>query len=172
MSSVLDIYSSQNGVAMNKYFRPTRMFFRLVIPAILLVATTAPAFAQPALSTVGTLTVQRHGNQGQPVILIPGLQGGPWVWKQTIDRLSKHHVVYAVTLAGFDGVPAPTDGGNLFDHANASLLQLIKQHQIDKPVLVGHSLGGTLAIRFATEHAGHRSLACNHASQRAEHVVQ
>ncbi len=106
-----------------------------------------------ASSMVGTLKVERHGDHGRPVILIPGLQGGPWVWRQTIEQLQKNHVVYAVTLAGFDGVPAPADGGNLFDRADASLLQLIEQHKIDKPVLVGHSLGGTLALRFAGEHA-------------------
>jgi pimeloyl-ACP methyl ester carboxylesterase len=105
-----------------------------------------------ASSTVGTLKVERHGEHGRPVILIPGLQGGPWVWQQTIAALEKNHVVYAVTLAGFDGVPVPADGGNLFDRADASLLQLIEQQKIAKPVLVGHSLGGTLALRFAGEH--------------------
>lgn len=111
------------------------------------------ALPEAAAFTVGTLKVQRHGDHGRPVILIPGLQGGPWVWAATIEQLQKNHVVYAVTLAGFDGVPAPADGGNLFDRADASLLQLIEQQQIAKPVLVGHSLGGTLALRFAGEHA-------------------
>ena len=137
---------------MIKYFRSTRKFFRWVVPILLLMAVGAPAIAQPAVSTVGTLTVERHGDQGPAVILIPGLEGGPWIWRQTIEHLSKHHVVYAVTLAGFDGVPAPAVGGNLFDRADGSLLQLIKQVKIDKPVLVGHSLGGTLALRFASEH--------------------
>ncbi|MEO8779259.1 MAG: alpha/beta hydrolase [Rhodanobacter sp.] len=138
---------------MIKYFRSARMFFRWVVSISLLMAVGAPAMAQPAVSTVGTLTVERHGDEGRAVILIPGLQGGSWVWKQTIEHLSKHHVVYAVTLAGFDGVPPPAHGGNLFDRADASLLQLIKQDKINKPVLVGHSLGGTLALRFAGEHA-------------------
>lgn len=139
---------------MTSYFRSSRKFFRWVMPALLLTAVGTPLMAQPAVSTVGTLTVVRHGDQGPAVILIPGLQGGPWVWQQTIDRLSQHHVVYAVTLAGFDGTPAPAAGGNLFDRADASLLQLIEQEKIDKPVLVGHSLGGTLALRLASEHPG------------------
>jgi pimeloyl-ACP methyl ester carboxylesterase len=121
--------------------------------ALALLACLPTAQSQsPASSTVGTLKVERHGDHGRAVILIPGLQGGPWVWQRTIERLQRDHVVYAVTLAGFDGVPAPTDGGNLFDRADASLLQLIGQQKIDKPVLIGHSLGGTLALRFAGEH--------------------
>lgn len=137
---------------MTSYFRSLRKFFRWMIPALLLATVGTPAMAQAPASTIGTLTVVRHGGQGQAVILIPGLQGGPWVWQQTIDHLSQHHVVYAVTLAGFDGTPAPAAGGNLFDRADASLLQLIEQEKIDKPVLVGHSLGGTLALRLASEH--------------------
>ncbi|WP_426687920.1 alpha/beta fold hydrolase [Rhodanobacter ginsengiterrae] len=115
--------------------------------------TSGAAWSFPTLPTVtGTLKVERHGDHGRAVILIPGLQGGPWVWQQTIAQLQKDHVVYAVTLAGFDGMPAPAAGGDLFDRADASLKELIEQRKIDRPVLVGHSLGGTLALRFAGEH--------------------
>jgi pimeloyl-ACP methyl ester carboxylesterase len=75
------------------------------------------------------------------------------VWKDTIAHLEKSHVVYALTLAGFDASPAPADKTGLIDQADASLLALIEQRHIDHPVLVGHSLGGTLALRFAGEHA-------------------
>jgi pimeloyl-ACP methyl ester carboxylesterase len=75
------------------------------------------------------------------------------VWRDTIARLQKDHVVYAVTLAGFDGLPAPARKTGLLDQADASLLTLIRRQHLDRPVLVGHSLGGTLALRFAGEHA-------------------
>ncbi len=109
-----------------------------------------------ASGQVGTLRFERHGDHGRPVILIPGLECGPWVWEQTIADLQKDHVVYAVTLAGFDGVPPPAHdagAGTLLDRADASLLQLIEREHIDRPVLVGHSIGGTLSLRFAGEHA-------------------
>ncbi|MHB1058395.1 MAG: alpha/beta fold hydrolase [Rhodanobacter sp.] len=133
--------------------KPRRMIATSLGLAFALLGSVA-APAHEATGTVGTLRVERHGDHGRPVILIPGLQGGPWVWQRTIEQLQRDHVVYAVTLAGFDGVPAPADGGDLFDRADASLLQLIGQEKIVKPVLVGHSLGGTLALRFAGEHAG------------------
>ncbi|HEX7732636.1 MAG TPA: alpha/beta hydrolase [Rhodanobacter sp.] len=119
----------------------------------LLVAGAAGAAEAAAAGQVGTLKFERHGDHGRPVILIPGLEGGPWVWKDTIAQLEKNHVVYAVTLAGFDGMPAPARKAGLLDQADASLQQLIEQQHIDKPVLVGHSIGGTLALRFAGEHA-------------------
>lgn len=133
--------------------------FLAALPMAANAATHKPAPAATSAAnaastqTVGTLRVQRYGAHGQPVILIPGLASGAWVWRDTINQLRKNHVVYAVTLAGFDGVPPPRKKTGLMDQADASLLQLIRDHHIDKPVLIGHSLGGTLAIRFATEHA-------------------
>jgi pimeloyl-ACP methyl ester carboxylesterase len=103
--------------------------------------------------TVGTLQVHRYGEHGRPIILIPGLGSGAWVWADTIKHLRTDHMVYAVTLAGFDGLPAPQQKTGLLDQADASLLKLIESRHIDHPVLVGHSLGGTLAIRFAGEHS-------------------
>ncbi len=139
----------------NLSMRPYRLR-RLWMPLLLATAVmTLPATAaEPATPfTVGTLTVQRHGDHGSPLILVPGLGSGAWVWDDTVAHLDDNHVVYTVTLAGFDGVPPPARKTGLMDQADASLLRLIDEQHIDKPVLVGHSLGGTLAIRFATEHA-------------------
>jgi pimeloyl-ACP methyl ester carboxylesterase len=127
---------------------------RIVFTAAL--ALSGAAFAAvptaPASTTVGSLHVQVYGDHGRPVVLIPGLAGGSWVWQATIDQLRADHVVYAVTLAGFDGTPDDA-GDKPFDRADASLLMLIEQKQLKAPVLVGHSLGATLALRFAGEHA-------------------
>jgi pimeloyl-ACP methyl ester carboxylesterase len=118
-------------------------------------ATTGPEYAAGAKASfqVGTLHVQVYGDHGRPVILVPGLAGGAWVWKNTIDQLRKDHVVYAVTLAGFDGTPAPSGDESYFDRAGTSLAQLIESKKLKGAVIVGHSLGGTLALRFAGEHS-------------------
>ncbi|MGY3041236.1 pimeloyl-ACP methyl ester carboxylesterase [Rhodanobacter sp. TND4EL1] len=129
-----------------------RMIFPWLGLALAMLASGTALACSASPEVTGTLKVECHGERGRAVILIPGLQGGPWVWQQTIKQLQKNHVVYALTLAGFDGMAPPADGGNLFDRADASLKQLIEQQKIDKPVLVGHSLGGTLALRFAGEH--------------------
>lgn len=103
--------------------------------------------------TVGTLRVQRYGDHGRPVILIPGLGSGSWVWAEAVRHLRNTHVVYALTLAGFNGLPLPAQQTGLIDQADASLLKLIQSQDIDHPVLIGHSLGGTLALRFVGEHS-------------------
>ncbi len=112
------------------------------------VAGGVMAAGPAAVFDVGSLHVERHGESGSPVILIPGLASGVWVWKDSIAALQGEHRVYAVTLAGFDGVPAVK--GDVLAQATASLRELIVSQRLDRPVLVGHSLGGTLALQFAT----------------------
>lgn len=118
--------------------------------------TTADIGTLPAAAetfTVGSLKVQQFGDHGEALILIPGLGSGAWVWQDTINHFSDDHVVYALTLAGFNGVPAPEQDHGLMALAVSSLQKLIREHHLEKPVLIGHSLGGTLAIQFATEHS-------------------
>ncbi len=115
------------------------------------VAGSAMAAGQAAVFDVGSLHVERHGERGSPVILIPGLASGAWVWNDSIKALQGEHSVYAVTLAGFDGIPAAK--GEVLVQAAASLLELISTQRLEQPVLVGHSLGGTLALQFATAHS-------------------
>jgi pimeloyl-ACP methyl ester carboxylesterase len=99
----------------------------------------------------GALHVDKYGSGIPAVILVPGLTCGPWVWESAINALAASHTVYAVTLPGFDGLPPATPP--LLDAADAGLLQLITKERLDRPVLIGHSLGGFLALRFAEEHS-------------------
>ena len=107
----------------------------------------APAFS----AEVGALKVETLGTKGPAVILIPGLSSGPWVWRDTAPRLAKDHRVYLLTLPGFDG-RAPQAGVTL-DSLRGDLLALIEKERLRRPALVGHSLGGTLSLAFATEHS-------------------
>jgi pimeloyl-ACP methyl ester carboxylesterase len=133
----------------------------------LALATSAPAFAADVAPPpdryaatiapaerfeVGGLLVERHGSGGRPLVLIPGLASGSWVWQDTVRAFSGKQAVYVVTLPGFDGrAPAP---GNMLEAARGALRQLIESRKLDKPVLVGHSLGGTLAFAVAEDVPG------------------
>lgn len=95
------------------------------------------------------MLVERHGKQGRTLVLIPGLASGPWVWQDLIRRFSGEHTLYVVTLPGFDGRPAPA--GEPFEGARAALKELLTSRRLDKPVLVGHSMGGALAFALAQD---------------------
>jgi pimeloyl-ACP methyl ester carboxylesterase len=111
----------------------------------------APAFSAPATFEAGALTVEQVSDKGPPLILIPGLACGPWVWADTVARLEDKHAIYLVTIPGFDG-RKPVAGVTL-DSLTKDLVALIGSRTIARPVLVGHSMGGTLSLAFASDHS-------------------
>jgi pimeloyl-ACP methyl ester carboxylesterase len=108
-------------------------------------ATIAPA----ERFEVNGVLVERHGSNGRPLILIPGLASGSWVWQDTIRAFAADHAVYVLTLPGFDG--RPPAGPAPFAAARAAVEALIASRHLDKPVIVGHSLGGILALAVAED---------------------
>jgi pimeloyl-ACP methyl ester carboxylesterase len=119
--------------------------------ALLALSLAAPVFSKPATYEVGALQVEQQGKKGPAVILIPGLASGTWVWTYTAQRLQKDHTLYLLTLPGFDG-RAPVAGATL-DTLVGDIRKLIESKHIARPVLVGHSLGGTLSLKFAADHS-------------------
>ena len=123
--------------------------FILVAPLAAAAATLPAAPAAERSFDAGSLSVQRFGH-GDPVVLIPGLGVGTWEWNETIRHLAPSHTVYALTLPGFDGRPAST--GPLFARASGDFWNLLAKEHISRPVVIGHSLGGTLAILLGEQH--------------------
>lgn len=103
--------------------------------------------------SVGMLRVDHVGTAGHtPIIFIPALFCGASQWQRQIAQLSARYDIYALTLPGFDGRRRDT-GGDLMNRAVADISTLITTRHLDHPIIVGHSLGGTLAILFASSHA-------------------
>lgn len=98
---------------------------------------------------IGGMLVERHGSGPRALVMVPGLSSGGWVWGQMVRDLAPGHTVYVVTLPGFDGRPAV--GGDPFDAAKGALTELIASRKLSKPVLIGHSLGATLALALAQD---------------------
>ncbi len=92
----------------------------------------------------------RVTGDGQDVLLIPGLASSGAVWDETVRQLSAHHRCHVFTLAGFAGVPAQP--GPLLDDVDAALAAYIERQHLKAPVVVGHSLGGFVALRLAIGH--------------------
>jgi pimeloyl-ACP methyl ester carboxylesterase len=117
-------------------------------------SAAAQTFTTPPPSSslvIGNMRFERYGQGDPALILLPGLSMGAWQWAGTIDAFSKDHAVYAATLAGFDGTP-PAQPPYLAQ-ADAAVITLVQQQGLKKPVMIGHSLGGHLALRLIEEHS-------------------
>lgn len=91
--------------------------------------------------------------QGPPIVMIHGLGGNLLNYSYALaDRLAKDHRVILVDRpgSGFSvrpkGMPA-----NLKAQA-ATLAKVMRNLKLERPVLVGHSLGGALSLTIAMDH--------------------
>ena len=121
----------------------------LALPLAAAAATLPEMPAADAQFDAGSLHVARFGH-GDPIVLVPGLTTGPWEFADLIRRLAPRHTVYAVALPGFGGRPAAA--APLFDRFSSDFWAMLDAQKIVRPVLIGHSIGGTLSIMLGEQH--------------------
>ncbi len=97
------------------------------------------------------LKVYKHG-EGQPVILIPGLTCSAGVWHETLQELGAGYEYHVFTLPGFaDNPPLANVEDGFFKQTKQLLFDYIDENNIEKPIIIGHSLGGFMALNMAIE---------------------
>jgi pimeloyl-ACP methyl ester carboxylesterase len=96
---------------------------------------------------------ETRSGTGTPVALLHGLSGSSRWWSKNIDALAQRHLVAAIDLTGFGksrrflGLPEVLPALSEVTSLLARWLETF-----DEPVhLVGHSMGGQIAIRLAAE---------------------
>ena len=89
--------------------------------------------------------------QGRPVLLIPGLNSGAGTWRDTCAALQADRIqCHLVHLPGFAGrAPAADRQGDYLADMRDRLLAYVADRKLDKPVVIGHSLGGVVAMQMA-----------------------
>lgn len=128
-----------------------RRVHTVAVVSLLSAALSLVARAEvPAPSTPPTSFKVEVTGHGRPMILIPGLMSSGDTWKSTAARYQDRFRCHVLTLAGFAGVPPIKDP--LLATVRRELVDYIRAQQLDRPVIVGHSLGGTLALAVAAEH--------------------
>jgi len=95
---------------------------------------------------------------GRDIILIPGLSSSPEVWQGTVDHLGAGWRVHRIHIQGFAGAPAE---GNAQTGATPTpvaapvaeeIARYIAEQGLEKPAVVGHSMGGTIGLMLAARH--------------------
>jgi pimeloyl-ACP methyl ester carboxylesterase len=92
------------------------------------------------------------------ILFIHGLGSSADRWLDIPDALSMYYHTIAVDLIGFGGSDKPTDVNYTIERFSEFILEFIEKIGLSgddrKITLVGHSLGGYIAVDFATRNKG------------------
>lgn len=104
--------------------------------------------------TSDRLHVRVDGEEGgRDIILIPGLSSSPEVWQGTVDHLGAGWRVHRIHIQGFAGAPAEGNAeGPVAAPVAEEIARYITENHLDHPIVVGHSMGGTIGMMLAARH--------------------
>ncbi|MFD1601201.1 alpha/beta fold hydrolase [Flavobacterium artemisiae] len=94
--------------------------------------------------------VVKTGNGKKSIIFIPGFASSGEVWKETKANFEKKYTCYTLTMAGFAGTKPEANPS--FKNWENGIAAFIKDKKIEKPIIVGHSMGGGLALAIASDY--------------------
>lgn len=131
---------------------PRRAGLIIVMFIAILVANLSHAnpAASPVAKNPAAFKVDITG-KGPAMILIPGLTSSGEVWKDTVARFADRYECHVLTLAGFAGTAPIAEP--LLTTVKTQLVEYINTKKLSKPIIVGHSLGGFLALWIAADHS-------------------
>jgi pimeloyl-ACP methyl ester carboxylesterase len=90
-----------------------------------------------------------YGESGSAVVLIHGITGSVEDWTYNMGSLSLSHRVFALELASLGALPTDQSGISL-DDTILLVKEFIETLGISKTAVIGHSLGGQVALHFAS----------------------
>ncbi|WP_107426850.1 alpha/beta fold hydrolase [Streptomyces sp. CB02460] len=97
------------------------------------------------------LVCRDGGGSGRPVVLLHGLAGHAGEWDALAERLAPGHRVVAVDQRGHGASERRPDDVSRAAYV-ADVVAVVRQLGLERPVLVGQSLGGHTAMLTAAAH--------------------
>lgn len=94
--------------------------------------------------------------EGRDVVLIPGLASGPGIWNGLLSALPGYRF-HLIHVRGFAGLPAQANqSGPLIQPLADEIARYITAAGLNRPPVIGHSMGGTLALKLGLSGRGGR----------------
>jgi len=127
-----------------------RNILRGLVGGALLWSAGSAVRAQTAFSS-RRIAVTTRG-RGADVLLIPGLASTAEVWRGVADRLAGKRRLHLISVRGFGDLPAGANAsGAVMATVAAEVRRYIAEQQLDRPAIIGHSMGGQLGLRIAAD---------------------
>lgn len=130
-----------------------------VAPDAVVASNTLSPTAQQTAFTSDRLQVIVDGEAGLPdLVLIPGLSSSPDVWDETVAQLSGRYRIHRIHVNGFAGADAGANGQDgqtprpVIAPVAEEIARYIREQNLDKPAVIGHSMGGTMGMIVAARH--------------------
>ncbi len=109
--------------------------------------SVAPRFEEWQIELHGRRVIYRVAGSGPPVVLIHGMLNSSSHWQSVARSLAGEFTVIAPDLIGHGDSAAPRGDYSLGAHA-ASIRDLLAAIGVERASVVGHSLGGGVAMQF------------------------
>lgn len=122
------------------------VLFQSVLVVLAASASTA-GVADVAPARHRDLSVEVIG-AGRPVLMIPGLNSAAETWRETCVALQPQVQCHLVQLPGFAGAPAARHE-QFLPAMRQQLIDYVRDRKLERPAVVGHSLGGALALQMS-----------------------
>jgi pimeloyl-ACP methyl ester carboxylesterase len=91
------------------------------------------------------------GEQGSPIVCVHGITANAYCFQALADELSSTHRVFAYDLRGRGDSDKPESGYSLSIHSE-DLAEIIDALELDRPLVIGHSLGAMISLYFAAHY--------------------
>ena len=87
------------------------------------------------------------------IIMIPGLSSSPHTFDLLTEELKGRYRIHRIHVQGFAGAsPKDNATGNVSAPVAEDLARYIAEQGLNKPAVIGHSMGGTIGMMLAARH--------------------
>lgn len=144
----------QNHALTGRAFHaPIVMAFTAAILMVIAAIFPASAFAQESFTPTrfSVETIGTRSTDAPDIIFIPGLSSTREVWRENAAQLAGEHRVHLIQIKGFGEDAGPNAEGPILAPLAEELAHYIAQEAGEKPAIIGHSLGGLIALMLGAE---------------------
>jgi pimeloyl-ACP methyl ester carboxylesterase len=129
-----------------------QVWMSLAAAAVLAACADRPMSSARVHGPAGALAVDDGGRGGLPVVLVHSLAGNTTHWAAQLEHLRRHRRAVAFDFRGHGRSDPPENSDYSLAGMAGDIAAVVDTLGLDRFVLVGHSMGGGVALTYAGAH--------------------